>query len=102
MTKYAYINSENILQGWYDSEIHTTIPTPNIKVTDEQWQSAINNNNNKINADGSSEWVDTRTAEKIAEEETAKQTKEDLKASAKAKLIAGEALTEEEADTIVL
>ena len=32
----------------------------------------------------------------------AKAQKEDLKASAKAKLIAGEALTEEEADTIVL
>ena len=30
------------------------------------------------------------------------QAKEDLKASAKAKLIAGEALTEEEANTIVL
>ena len=30
------------------------------------------------------------------------QTKEDLKASAKAKLIAGEPLTAEEADTIVL
>jgi hypothetical protein len=35
-------------------------------------------------------------------EETAKQAKEDLKASAKAKLIAGEPLTQEEADTIVL
>ena len=34
--------------------------------------------------------------------ETAKQAKIDLKASAKAKLIAGEALTEEEADTIVI
>lgn len=30
------------------------------------------------------------------------QAKEDLKASAKAKLVAGEPLTEEEADTIVL
>ena len=42
---------------------------------------------------------------KIAEEETAfenaKQDKIDLKASAKAKLIAGEALTEEEADLIL-
>ena len=35
-------------------------------------------------------------------EENARQAKEDLKASAKAKLIAGEALTQEEADTIVL
>ena len=34
--------------------------------------------------------------------ETDKKAKEDLKASAKAKLIAGEALTEEEANTIVI
>jgi hypothetical protein len=98
MTKYAHINSENILQGWYDSEIHTTIPTPNIEVTDEQWQISINNSNNKINADGSSEWVDIRTDEEKADE----QEKADVKASAKAKLMAGEPLTEEEADTIVL
>lgn len=39
---------------------------------------------------------------KAIEEETAKVEKENLKASAKAKLIAGEALTEEEANTIVL
>jgi len=46
------------------------------------------------------------TREKIASEEEIyqndKQAKEDLKASAKAKLIAGEALTEDEANTIVL
>ena len=34
--------------------------------------------------------------------ETARQAKADLKASAKAKLIAGEPLTEEEANTIVI
>tara|TARA_B100000287_G_C20098287_1_gene569296 strand:+ start:203 stop:421 length:219 start_codon:yes stop_codon:yes gene_type:complete len=34
--------------------------------------------------------------------EADKKAKEDLKASAKAKLIAGEALTEEEANTIVI
>jgi len=37
-------------------------------------------------------------AQKVADA----QAKEDLKASAKAKLVAGEALTQEEADTIVL
>ena len=41
------------------------------------------------------------TAAKEAEE-AAKTEKENLKASAKAKLIAGEPLTEEEANTIVL
>ena len=35
-------------------------------------------------------------------EQDAIQAKENLKASAKAKLVAGEALTQEEADTIVL
>ena len=41
-------------------------------------------------------------ANKIAQEATDRETKENLKASAKAKLIAGEALTEDEANTIVL
>ena len=38
----------------------------------------------------------------LAERQASEQTKIDTKASAKAKLIAGEALTEEEANTIVL
>tara|TARA_S200002703_G_C3739842_1_gene227511 strand:- start:249 stop:473 length:225 start_codon:yes stop_codon:yes gene_type:complete len=47
--------------------------------------------------------TDLANAETLnTEYETARQSKADLKASAKAKLIAGEALTEEEADTIVL
>ncbi|MCT7650931.1 hypothetical protein N5U19_08540 [Aliarcobacter butzleri] len=43
--KYAHI-IDNKLQGWYDSEIHTEIPTPNIEVTDEVWQEALNINAN--------------------------------------------------------
>ena len=39
---------------------------------------------------------------RLQEEEDAKPSRAELKASAKAKLIAGEPLTEEEADTIVL
>tara|TARA_R100000329_G_scaffold133407_1_gene113154 strand:- start:374 stop:649 length:276 start_codon:yes stop_codon:yes gene_type:complete len=42
------------------------------------------------------------TAEEIATAQAEQQAKEDLKASAKAKLIAGEPLTEDEANTIVL
>ena len=82
MTKYAHINSNNILQGWYDENIHSSIPTPNIKVTDEQWQNALNNIHNKINADGSSEFVDTETAEQKAEA----QNRINKKASGKQKL----------------
>jgi len=49
--------------------------------------------------------AETDRADFIAEEtakEEARAAKAALKASAKAKLVAGEALTEEEADTIVL
>jgi len=46
--------------------------------------------------------VETKATELQAEENAKVQAKIDLKASAKAKLIAGEPLTEEEADTIVL
>ena len=46
---------------------------------------------------------DLATAEtEKTERENSLQAQADLKASAKAKLIAGEALTEEEADTIVI
>ena len=45
--KYANIEQDtNKLLGWYDREIHLEIPTPNIEVTDEVWQEALN-----INAD---------------------------------------------------
>ena len=45
--------------------------------------------------------IEAKIAELPTEEED-RQAKEDLKASAKAKLIAGEALTEAEADTLVI
>ena len=51
------------------------------------------------------EEYNTLTAENNAKNETLladKEAKDNLKASAKAKLIAGEPLTEEEAETIVL
>lgn len=43
--KYAHI-IDTKLQGWYDSEINPVIPTPNIEVTDEVWQEALNINAN--------------------------------------------------------
>ena len=46
--------------------------------------------------------VETKATELQAEADAETQAKADLKASAKAKLISGEALTEAEADTIVL
>ena len=58
----------------------------------------------EMTSEEQAQW-DKDTADSITEreaEETAKTEKENLKASAKAKLVAGEALTQEEADTIVL
>ena len=45
--------------------------------------------------------LDAKLAELPTEEED-RQAREDLKASAKAKLVAGEPLTKEEADTLIL
>ena len=46
--------------------------------------------------------LDAKVIELQAEADAKVQADKDLKASAKAKLVAGEALTQEEADTIVL
>jgi hypothetical protein len=63
--KKAHIDNNNMLLGWYDTEIHSTIPTPNVEVTDAQWQSAIENNHNKVNSDGTTEYFDFRTIGEI-------------------------------------
>ena len=45
--KYAHLEQDtNKLLGWYDDTIHSKIPTPNIEVTDEVWQEALNINAN--------------------------------------------------------
>ena len=45
--KYAHTEkNSNKLLGWYSDEIHSEIPTPNIEVTDEVWQEALNINAN--------------------------------------------------------
>ena len=61
---------------------------------------AMDNDDNIIEYDVSA--VNTKATELQAEVDAKVQADKDLKASAKAKLIAGEALTEDEADTIVL
>lgn len=45
--KYVHLeNNTNKILGWYDLEIHSVVPTPNIEVTDKVWQEAININAN--------------------------------------------------------
>lgn len=61
--KYAHI-IETKLQGWYDDSIHSKIPTPNIEVSEEVWQEAININANCYE-DGKFIVKDFRTDEEI-------------------------------------
>ena len=65
--KYAHYDETNgKLLGWYDSEIHKTIPTPNIEVSETDWQIAIDNNYNYVDADTNIMAIkDFRTADEI-------------------------------------
>ena len=85
-----------------------------MKITDKA-QAILNINSNAqfTITDGVIDWLDgtspiseediqAKITELNTAEENAKTEKDNLKASAKAKLVAGEALTQEEADTIVL
>ncbi len=63
--KYANYNKTNgKLLGWYDDEIHKTIPIPNIKVSEKDWQIAIDNNYNFIAKKGLS-FKDFRTVTEV-------------------------------------
>ena len=66
--KYANIeNGTNKLLGWYSDDIHSEIPTPNIEVTDEVWQEALNINANYYE-NGKFIVKDFRTPEEIKQE----------------------------------
>ena len=80
-----------------------------IKTINPNWSGTVSGDTEDelvIDWNGQTEISKSDIQAKITEMETAeaneKQAKIDLKASAKAKLIAGEALTEDEANTIVL
>ncbi|MAD65975.1 MAG: hypothetical protein CMK24_00655 [Porticoccaceae bacterium] len=66
MKYYAHINPDNRLLGYYTDDLHDTIPTPNIELTQEQWLTSLNNNYNVINSDGSGSVVDFSTDEEKA------------------------------------
>lgn len=69
--KYAHIDTNNKLLGWYDKDIHNVIPTPNIEVSEEAWQVAIESGHNKVNINGTTEFQDFRTASELANERVA-------------------------------
>lgn len=67
--KYTHLEKvTNKLLGWYDDSIHPEIPTPNIEVSEEVWQEAININ---ANCYENGEFIvkDFRTDEEIRKEE---------------------------------
>ena len=72
--KYAHM-IDTKLQGWYSDDIHSNIPTPNIEVTDEVWQEAININANCYE-NGKFIVKDFRTAEEIRADEISIQISE--------------------------
>ena len=59
--KYAHIDSNNFLLGWYTTELHASIPTPNVEVSESVWNNAINNSHNHVTNSGITSYVDPRT-----------------------------------------
>ena len=76
---------------------------PNVKSINEDLEgnlTALDENGNEVSITDMSA-VETKANELQTAEDNKVQAKEDLKASAKAKLIAGEALTEDEANVMI-
>lgn len=68
MKYYARLeDGTNKLTGWFCDEVHTVIPTPNVEVTEDVWQEAININANCYE-DGKFIVKDFRTEEEIEQE----------------------------------
>lgn len=63
--KYAHVNNNGKILGWYESDIHDTIPEPNVQVSEEVWQNAIDSGHNTITNGVTSE-VDHRSDEQKA------------------------------------
>lgn len=65
--KYANYNKEtNEILGYYDDEIHETIPKPNIKISDDEWLEALAIGANSIK-DGKLIYVQPKIDEKARE-----------------------------------
>ena len=47
MAYFAHLDGEK-LKGWYCDDVHDTIPTPNVEVTEEVWQQALNDGANAL------------------------------------------------------
>lgn len=58
--KYAHIDTNGQILGWYESEVHDSIPEPNVQVSDSVWQNALDSSHNTI-IDGVTSQQDHRT-----------------------------------------
>ena len=63
MRYYAHIDHNNRLLGYYNDGLHDTIPTPNVELTYDQWQSCLDIGANKISDEGVGEVFDFRNTE---------------------------------------
>lgn len=63
--KYAHIDNNGQILGWYDDEIHESVPEPNVQVSEEVWQNALDSSHNTI-ISGVTSQVDYRTDEQKA------------------------------------
>lgn len=66
MKYYAHIGHNNRLLGYYNDDLHHTIPEPNIELTYSQWQNCLSINANRISDAGLGEVFDFRTTEEKA------------------------------------
>jgi len=76
--KYAhYDKTDGKLLGWYDDEIHAEIPSPSVKVSESDWQEAIDSGYNYVDAaSGSLSLKDFRTPEEIQAQEIEQQRRQ--------------------------
>ena len=63
--KFAHYDKKTFkLLGWYDNELHQSIPKPNIKITDNEWKKALSINANCIDKENNKVvYLDKRTEE---------------------------------------
>ena len=63
--KIAHVDTNGQILGWYDEDIHESIPEPNVQVSEEVWQNAIDSGHNTI-INGVTSEVDYRSEEQKA------------------------------------